>query len=246
MADENKPETPAPPPQAVGGDARPPASPKPSGVEGGKPAAPAAKPAPAAKAPAAHKPAAGPPLPPDPPPPADVEVPGFIEALQAQFPAGLQISYWLGDWTIIVGQEQLAPVAQWLHDGPTALFDYCSDVTAIDWPARAERRFDIVYCLYSTTLRHRVRVKTHAGEQDAVPSVTGVWPGANWLEREVYDMFGVRFAGHPDLRRILMPEDWQGFPERKDYPLEGPGELILESPQEWLKLRQAVEESEIE
>ncbi len=232
MADENKPESETP-----------------------APAAPAAKaPAPVAKAPAAAskpaaaaKPAAGPPLPPDPPPPAGTEQPAFVTALVAAFPdAGLQLSLWVGDWTVIVAADKLPEVARFLRDAPEALFDFCSDVSAIDWPARAEARFDIVYCLYSTVLRHRVRIKVHASEQLTVPSVTGIWPAANWLEREVYDMFGVRFAGHPDLRRILMPEDWQGHPERKDYPLEGPGELILESPQEWLRLRQAAEESEIE
>jgi len=102
-----------------------------------------------------------------------------------------------------------------------------------------------VYCLYSTTRRHRVRVKVRAADGEAVPSVTGVWPAANWLEREVYDMFGVRFAGHPDLRRILMPEEWQGHPERKDYPLEGPGELLLEDPQEWLRLRNAQDAADL-
>jgi NADH-quinone oxidoreductase subunit C len=92
----------------------------------------------------------------------------------------------------------------------------------------------------------RVRVKARVADGEAVPSVAGIWAAANWLEREVWDMFGVRFDGHPDLRRILMPEEWQGHPQRKDYPLEGPGELLLENPQEWLKVRQSVNESEIE
>jgi NADH-quinone oxidoreductase subunit C len=240
MADENTRESPGVP----AGEGGQPAPAAPAG-EGGPPAAAKAA---APKAPAAaHKAAAAPPLPPDPPPPADAEQPAFVAALLQAFPdAGLQVSFWVGDWTVIVGQEHLIQVARFLRDAPEALFDFCSDVSAIDWPARAERRFDLVYCLYSTILRHRVRMKVRAAEGDTVPSVTALWPASNWLEREVFDMFGVRFSGHPDLRRILMPEDWQGHPERKDYPLEGPGELILESPQEWLRLRQAVEESEIE
>jgi hypothetical protein len=83
-----------------------------------------------------------------------------------------------------------------------------------------------------------VRLKVKVGEDQPLASVTGVWPAANWLEREVFDMFGVNFTGHPDRRRILMPEDWQGHPQRKDYPLEGPGELLMENPIDWLKLRQ--------
>ena len=219
-----------------------PAAPSPE-AQASPPAQPAA-PAGAAKAPAAHKAPAAPPGPPDPPPPADLPVPAHLQALVAASNLGAQLSYWVGDWTAIVPAAGLLDACRFLRDTPEAGFDYCSDVTATDWPTRAER-FDVIYCLYSTRLRHRVRVKVRAAEGQTIPSVTGLWPGANWLEREVYDMFGVSFSGHPDLRRILMPEDWQGHPQRKDYPLEGPGELLLESPQEWLKLRQAADEADI-
>jgi NADH-quinone oxidoreductase subunit C len=223
-------------------------APKAAGAEAAK-VAPAAKaPAPAAKPAAAHPPVAAPPSgPPDPPPPADKTAPAFIATLQSAIAGGVShISYWVGDWTIIVPVDKLLEVGRHLRDAPDALFDFCSDVTATDWPPRAEGRFDVVYCLYSTRLRHRIRVKVKAADHQPVPSVTGLWPAANWLEREVYDMFGVNFTGHPDRRRILMPEDWQGFPERKDYPLEGPGELLMENPLDWLKLRQARDEADIE
>jgi NADH-quinone oxidoreductase subunit C len=151
----------------------------------------------------------------------------------------------VGDWTLIVALDRLPEVLVWLRDAPAARFDFCADVTAVDWPPRPER-FDVVYCLYSVPHRHRVRVKVRVPDGTAVPSACGVWPAANWLEREVYDMFGIRFAGHPDLRRILMPEEWQGHPQRKDYPLEGPGELLLEDPIEWLKLQKAGREAEFE
>ena len=209
-----------------------------------KPAAPAAK---QTAAQAEHVPKAAAPLgPPDPPPPADKTLPAFIAGLQVAIPVGVaQVSYWVGDWTVIVPLPQFLEVARHLRDAPDAGFDYCSDVTPTDWPLRPER-FDVIYCLYSTRHHHRVRVKVKAAEDDRVPSVTGLWPAANWLEREVYDMFGVNFTGHPDRRRILMPEDWQGYPQRKDYPLEGPGELLMEDPLDWLKLRQAREEADIE
>jgi NADH-quinone oxidoreductase subunit C len=215
-----------------------------------KPPAPPAKPpaAPVAAGGAAkaeHKPpaAAAPSGPSDPPPPADKPVPAFITALQAAVPDGVtHVSYWVGDWTVIVPATRLLDVARHLK---AAGFDFCSDVTATDWPQRPQR-FDVVYSLYSIRDKRRVRIKVRAAEQERVPSVTGVWPAANWLEREVYDMFGVAFIGHPDLRRMLMPEDWQGHPQRKDYPLEGPGELLMENPLEWLKLKQAASEAEIE
>jgi NADH-quinone oxidoreductase subunit C len=173
-------------------------------------------------------------------------VPPFITILQSTIAGGVSaLSYWVGDWTIIVPVAKLLEVATYLRDAPDAGFDLCSDVTATDWPPRPER-FDVVYCLYSTRHRHRVRMKVRAAEHQPVASVTGIWPAANWLEREVFDMFGVNFTGHPDRRRILMPEDWQGHPERKDYPLEGPGELLMENPIDWLKLRQARDEADIE
>jgi NADH-quinone oxidoreductase subunit C len=254
MADETeKPDT--PPPAAPDKPAIPaPAEAKPAAPPAAATAAPAAaKPAaPAgAKAPAAHAEhapkAAAPTGPPDPPPPADKTPPAFIATLQAAIPGAVTaISYWVGDWTIIVKPEAIIEVAQHLRYSPDAAFDLCTDLTATDWPPRAAARFDVVYCLYSIRLRHRIRVKTMVSETQPLASATAVWPSANWLEREVFDMFGVNFVGHPDRRRILMPEDWQGYPQRKDYPLEGPGELLMENPIEWLKLRQAKEESDIE
>src|SRR5436190_17479210 len=215
-----------------------------------KPTAPAAakSAAPAAAKPAAdHVPKVAPPSgPPDPPPPADKPVPAFIAAPQAAKPGAVTlVSFWVGDWTIVVAAERTLEIAQYLRDSPDAAFDMCSDLTATDWPPRAER-FDVVYALYSTRHRHRVRMKVKVGDKQPLASVTSIWPAANWLEREVYDMFGVNFTGHPDRRRILMPEDWQGFPQRKDYPLEGPGELLMENPLDWLKLRQAKDEADIE
>jgi len=211
-----------------------------------KSAAPAAKP-PAAAGGAEHAPKAAPPSgPADQPPPAGATPPAFIATLQAALAGSVsQISYWVGDWTLIVPLARLLEVARHLREAPDAAFDMCSDVTASDWPPRAER-FDVIYCLYSTRHRHRVRVKVKAAENQPVPSVTGIWRSADWLEREVFDMFGVNFTGHPDRRRILMPDDWQGHPQRKDYPLEGPGELLMENPIDWLKLRQSRDEADIE
>ena len=174
-------------------------------------------------------------------------VPVYITTLQGAVADSVShVSYYVGDWTIVAPVEVLSAVLTHLRDAPDAAFDFCYVVTASDWPPRKDARFDLIYCLYSTRLRHRVRVKVRCGETTPVPSVTAIWPAANWLEREVYDMFGINFTGHPDRRRILMPDDWQGFPQRKDYPLEGPGELLMENPEDWLKLRQAREEADIE
>jgi NADH-quinone oxidoreductase subunit C len=225
---------------------KPAAKPVPGAEAAAKPAPAAAKAAP--KPAAEHPPKASAPTgPTEPPPPADMAIPAFITTLQAAMPGAVTlVSYFVGDWTIVVPLAQLHDVARYLRTAPDAAFDFCSDVTATDWPPRAAERFDLVYSLYSTSLRHRIRVKSRASDTQAVASMTDIWPAANWLEREVFDMFGVNFTGHPDRRRILMPEDWQGFPQRKDYPLEGPGELLMENPLDWLKLRQAKEEADIE
>jgi len=203
--------------------------------------APAAKPKPSVKPP--PEPPKGPvdPLPPD-----DLESPSFVKALQARMPdTPVKLSYWVGDWTAIIPLNRLIEVARFLRDDSNAAFDYCSDITATDWPPRT-KRFDVLYCLYSTRLRHRIRIKVQVGETDTVPSVTELWSGANWLEREVYDQFGVNFGNHPDLRRILMPDEWQGHPQRKDYPLEGPGEFLMENPQDWLRIWDLPNKEEIE
>lgn len=206
-----------------------------------------------AVAPPKPRPKPKPKAPPEPPkgpedqvPPEDLAVPDFVAVVQAEMPEAIEkVSYWVGDWSIIVQTGRLLEVMRFLKQNDVTTFDYCSDVTATDWPPR-DKRFDVVYCLYSTSHRHRLRVKVRVNETDLVESVTALWPGANWLEREVYDQFGVNFVNHPDLRRILMPDDWQGFPQRKDYPLEGPGELLMENPQDWLLLRNVTDEANTE
>jgi NADH-quinone oxidoreductase subunit C len=236
------------PPDAAGdkppGDGR--AEPLDGGVSraGDRPQNPAAaaRPSPAAAKPAEHVKTQAPPAgPPDPPPPADRQPPAFISSLQSALSGAVtQVSFWVGDWTVVVAAPRLLEVMAHLRDRDGARFNFCSDVTATDWPPRPAR-FDVIYCLYSTALRHRVRVKVRLAEGEPVASVSGLWPAAGWLEREVFDMFGIRFEGHADLRRILMPDAWQGHPQRKDYPLEGPGELLLESPTDWLKVKRAEE-----
>jgi NADH-quinone oxidoreductase subunit C len=124
--------------------------------------------------------------------------------------------------SVVVRPEAIEAVCRALRDEQR--FNYLSQVTAVDWPER-EPRFDVVYNLMSLDTRATIRLKVRVGDEDTpfpeVPTVSTVWPAASWYEREVYDLFGIRFAGHPDLTRILMPPDWVGHPLRKDYPLTG-------------------------
>jgi NADH-quinone oxidoreductase subunit C len=122
--------------------------------------------------------------------------------------------------TIVVSRDDLPAVARTLRDNPDLAFAFLAELTAADfWPR--EPRFEVVYILVSLAHRHRLRLKVRLHAADArIATVTDLWPAANWLEREVWDLFGIEFIGHPDPRRLLMPEDWDGFPLRKDYPVQ--------------------------
>lgn len=120
--------------------------------------------------------------------------------------------------TLLIRPDKIRAVCHFLRDSAEWQFALLADVAGVDWPKR-EKRFEVVYNLYSVANNLRLRLKVQVGEGEAVPSVVPVWSTANWLEREVFDMFGVPFDGHPDLRRILMPDDWEGHPLRKDFPL---------------------------
>lgn len=128
-----------------------------------------------------------------------------------------------GELTMVVAKEVIVDVCMKLRDDPSFQFDLLSYVTAIDYSALGrEPRFGVIYQLYSVQKTHRMRVKAFVGEEDLViDTVYPVWKTADWLERETFDMFGIIFRNHPDLRRILMPEDWEGYPLRKDFPLGG-------------------------
>ncbi len=126
----------------------------------------------------------------------------------------------LGELTLTLAAAALTSVAAWLRDDAELRFDLLADVTCVD-QLPAEPRFAVVYELYSTSRHHWLRLKVFTAADQPVPSVTPVWPSANWCEREVFDLFGVQFAGHPFLRRIMMPDNWEGHPMRKDYPVEG-------------------------
>lgn len=125
-----------------------------------------------------------------------------------------------GEVTLIVARDRIVEVLTRLRDDPALLFETLLDITAVDWPAR-ESRFDVVYHLLSMRTNQRIRVKLETDEATPVRSVIGVFPTADWLERETFDMYGILFSGHPDLRRILTDYGFEGYPLRKDFPLTG-------------------------
>ena len=140
----------------------------------------------------------------------------------------LDVTEFRGDVTLLVAREIIADLAAALRDNEICPCPLCEDVFGIDQYTRRDR-FEVKYHFYSLREKARIHVKVRVDEKDAVvPTITGVFPGANWAERETYDMYGVRFEGHPDLRRIYMPEDYEYYPLRKDYPLMGvPGSIPL-------------------
>jgi NADH-quinone oxidoreductase subunit C/D len=151
----------------------------------------------------------------------------LIETFMTKFPEAVlcvEADTARSEVTVQVAADRILDVARFLHDAPEASFDHLTDICSVDYP-EDRQRFEVVYHLHSLTYHRRIRLKARLSEEEpTIASVTGIWKGAEFLEREVYDMMGIRFAGHPDLRRILLPEDYaEGFPLRKDFPAEGRG-----------------------
>ncbi len=214
MADEPK----VPP---SGGPGEPPA--KPSEPAGST--TPPAQPAAAGKPPAPAKPAVPAAKPPAPPAAAKAPVKPepwtspLLDELQKRFPGAIsEPQIFRNQPSINVARESLLALATFLKSEEGGGYSLLTDETAVDYPKR-EKRFEVVYHLYSFKRNDRMRLKVLAGEGEKVPSVVGLWPTADWLEREVYDMFGVSYEGHPNMKRILLPEEWVGHPLRKDYDI---------------------------
>jgi NADH-quinone oxidoreductase subunit C len=155
------------------------------------------------------------------PKPTDAGDHPLVQRLKAQFNEAIgEASEFIGQLSIRVQGEHIVAICEFLQHDEKTPFNYLSDLTCVHYPDRGDAPFEVVYNLFSIPTNERVRLKVSTSEGAGVDSVTGVWPAANWLEREVYDLFGIRFANHPDLRRLLLPPDWDGHPLRKDFPLE--------------------------
>ena len=153
------------------------------------------------------------------PKPTDASSHALVKKLKDKFGPGIgEATEFVGQLSVIVVAERIVDVCDFLKSESGGTFDYLSDLTCVHFPDRTEAPFEVVYNLFSIGTNERVRLKVRTS--DEVATVTSVWPSANWLEREVFDLFGVRFANHPDMRRLLLPPDWEGHPMRKDYPLE--------------------------
>ncbi len=143
-----------------------------------------------------------------------------VEKLTAHFPdIFFEVRRFRDELTVYVPREEIVAVATFLKEDEEVRYNYLSDLTGNDWPDR-EPRFEVIYHLYSLQHFTRLRLKVRVPENDCTcPTITGVWGTANWHERETFDLFGIEFIGHPSLRRILLPEEWEGFPLRQDYEI---------------------------
>ena len=156
----------------------------------------------------------------------------MVTRLKGQYGSGIrEANTYLGQNYMVVETSIAAELLQILRDQEQ--FDYCVDITAVHYPNR-EKQFDLIWILYSHVRNERIRVKIMITDDETAPSSVSIWPAANWLEREVYDMFGIRFEGHPDLKRILLPDGWKGHPLRKDYG-------IIQQDQEWVQINLGIE-----
>jgi len=156
----------------------------------------------------------------------------LVTQLKAQYGSGVrEANTYLGQNYLVLDPSIAHEILQILRDEEQ--FEYCVDITAVHYPKR-EKPFDLIWILYSFAMNERLRVKTMLADGESFPSSVAIWATANWLEREVYDMFGIKFDGHPDLKRILMPDGWQGYPLRKDYG-------IIQQDNEWVKVNLGIE-----
>jgi NADH-quinone oxidoreductase subunit C len=237
MADETKPINPPegnPQEPAKPSAAAPTPSTEAKSVESAPAAAPPTAADPAAAVPkppaaAAPKPPAVPPKPAGPTPqPLDTEL---TRRLKQTYGAGVEAWSYVGQNYLVVGRDIIHEILRVLAKDEG--FDYCVDLTALHYP-KNDKPFEIVYILYSFPKNERLRVKTAITEGEEVLTVTDLWPTADWLEREVFDMFGIVFTGHPNLKRILLPDGWKGYPLRKDYP-------ILLQDKEWVQINLGIE-----
>jgi len=155
----------------------------------------------------------------------------MVAQLKQRYGSGIEPLTHLGQNYMVVDRSLIPELLQVLRDEEQ--FDYCVDITAVHYPKR-EKQFDVVWVLYSFARNERLRVKTQIADGESVPSSVPIWATANWLEREVFDMFGIKFDGHPDLKRILLPDGWKGHPLRKDYG-------ILQQDNEWVQINLGIE-----
>ncbi len=167
-----------------------------------------------------------------------MEAKEIAELIKDRYPTEVkEIKEFRGQVSVVVKKDRIKEIMKYFHNTPELYFDYLEDLCGVDFFGKKEVRFEVVYHLYSMRHRHMIRIKAEVPEEDCtIESVVDIWTGANWHERECYDMYGIEFKGHPDLRRILMPEDWEGHPLRKDYPLKSDlGEM------EWKGYKETVE-----